>query len=169
MRTKKNIIERRKHNRFGIEDGVLVEFHKHRFLRLGKPRVVKSARMIDISLEGLAFEYVDQSMWSPDFDELSIKKTSGETRLERLPFKALSDFSTSKLPNSLQVRRYGARFGQLTSSQQHKLRYFIQDHAISNYLADRRNGEDRRRLNVIKYDVLERRERAERRLSPQNP
>lgn len=163
MSPKRNIIERRKHNRFGVEDGVTVEFLKPRFFKLGKPRVIKSARMIDISLEGLAFEYVDQNMWSPNFNELSIKKVSGATKLDRLPFKALSDFSTYKLPNAMQVRRCGAKFGQLTQGQQKRLRYFIQDHAISSYLAERRSGEDRRRLNVIRYDVLDRREGAERR------
>ena len=124
--------EKRKHNRFKVKDGVFVEFHKHRFLNLGKPLIAKSAPIIDINSEGLAFQYMDRNMWTPNFDELSIlnSKTAEDIKIDKMPFKAISDFSLSRLSNSIFKRRCGIKFGKLTSNQKKQLNRFIQIYAV---------------------------------------
>jgi len=57
MFIRSNFAERRKYNRFKVAEGAFAKFHKPRLFKLIKPRIVKSAPIIDISLEGLAFQY----------------------------------------------------------------------------------------------------------------
>jgi len=158
-----NFAERRKHNRFKVKKGPLVEFLKPRFLKLGKPRIVKTAQIVDISLKGLAFEYVDHNMWSPDFNELSIAEAIDKIKIEKVPFRAISDFSISRIENSTFLRRCGVKFGELTPNQKDQLHFFIQGHKISANPADRRAGRDRRQLDELKSDDLSRRKGVERR------
>ncbi len=129
MTIKSNIIERRKQHRFKVKEGAFAEFHKPRFFKLGKSRMVKSAPIINISIEGLAFEYTDGDMWSPEFNELSISKTADDIQIEKVPFKAISDFLTSRPSDSMFIRRCGVKFGDLTPTQKDQLHRFIQIYA----------------------------------------
>jgi len=130
MTIKKHIVERRKQSRFKIKGRAFVEFQKHRFFKLGKPHVIKSAEIIDVSLEGLAFQYTDRNMWAHDFNELSISKTDDDIKIGNIPFKAVSDFSVSRLSNSMFIRRCGIKFGELTPAQKLQLDYFIRNHTV---------------------------------------
>ena len=47
MSSKKGFVERRKYKRFNVEEGAFVEFYKHIFFKLGKPRIVKYAQIAD--------------------------------------------------------------------------------------------------------------------------
>jgi len=125
----KSFIEQRKHHRFKVKEGAFVGFYKPRVFKLGKPRLIKSAPIIDISLEGLAFQYTDFDMWSPNFDELSISKTDDEIKIGKVPFKAISDFLASRFSDSTFIRRRGVKFGKLTPNQKNHLRRFIQNQA----------------------------------------
>ena len=132
MTNRTGFIEKRKHNRFKVKDGVFVEFQKHRFLNLGKPLIAKSAPIIDINSEGLAFQYVDRNMWTPNFNELSIlnSKTAEVIKIGKVPFKTIYDFSLSRLATSIFKRRCGIKFGKLTSNQKKQLNRFIQIYAV---------------------------------------
>jgi hypothetical protein len=163
MTSKHHFPERRRSNRFEVQDGFWAEFYKPRFFGWGKPRIAKSAKIVDISLEGLSFQYEDRDMWSPEFNTLSISKIMGDTAIDNVPFKALSDFSVSRHSSAIPVRRCGAKFGELTAKQKNRLFYFIQNHTISNPPKDRRSLEDRRHLNASENRKIERRENAERR------
>ena len=136
MISKKDFVERRKQLRVKIKEGAFVEFHKPRLFNLGKPRIIKSFSIIDMSLNGLAFQYADRNMWSYDFNQLSISKTISKTddKIEKVPFKAVSDFSVSRLANSRFIRRCGVKFGKLTLAQKSQLVSFIRNHAISESL-----------------------------------
>ena len=58
--SKKDFVERRKQLRVKIKEGAFVELHKPRLFNLGKPRIIKSFSIIDISVNGLAFQYADR-------------------------------------------------------------------------------------------------------------
>jgi hypothetical protein len=160
MFVKSNFAERRKYNRFKVAEGVFAEFHKPRLFQIIKPRIVKSAPIFDISLEGLAFQYTDRTMWSPNFNELTISKAAAKITIDKVPFKAIADFWISRLPNSKFSRRCGVKFGELRPIQKDQLHYFIQDYTHS---ADRRTGKNRRQLDASKHSSLEKRNRIERR------
>jgi len=163
MIIRSNFVERRKHNRFEVKEGAVAGFHKPFLFGWGKSRIVKSAKITDISLDGLAFQYIDQNMWSPKYNELSISKTDDEIKIEKVPFKAVSDFTKSRLPNAKFLRRCGIRFGKLTPNQKHQLHYFIQDNTSTNQPMDRRTAKNRRRSGASKVGNLERRDKPERR------
>jgi len=143
MIVKSNFVERRKHNRVIIKEGAFVEFYKPRLFKLGKPRIVKSASIIDISKGGLAFQYIDRNMWPLDFFELSISKTADKIKIAEVQFKAVSDFSISQLSNSKFTRRRGVKFEKLTPTQQSQLSQLIQNQKIG----DRRSGFERRQFS----------------------
>ena len=129
MISRKGFVERRKQNRFKVKEGAFVEFYKPPLFKWGKPRIVKTASIIDISIEGLAFQYIDLKMLSFDFYELSVFKSAGEIKINKIPFKAVSDFSISRLSNSKLIRRCGIKFEKLTPYQQSQLRRLIQHYA----------------------------------------
>lgn len=160
MIIRSNFADRRKHNRFKVNEGVLAEFYKPRLFKLGKSRIVKSAQIVDISLEGLSFQYTGRNMWPTDFNELTISNAAAEIKISVVPFKTISDFATSRLPNSKFSRRCGVKFGKLRPIQKDQLHYFIQDHT---HPTDRRTGKDRRHLDPSKYSSLEKRNKIERR------
>lgn len=130
MIVKSNFVEQRKHNRIIIKEGAFVEFYKPRLFKLGKPRIVKSASIIDISKGGLAFQYIDRDMWPLDFFEFSISKTDDKIKIDDVQFKAVSDFSVSRLSNSKFTRRRSVKFEKLTSTQKTLLFQLIQNQTI---------------------------------------
>lgn len=131
MKSDNNFVDRRLRHRFKAKEGSLVKFHKRRLFNLGKPHVAKSGSIIDISLEGLSFQYAARDMWSPDFHELSISSSEAADgiKIDNLPFKAVSDFATTRLSPFMFNRRCGIKFKMLTLSQKHQLQRFIQHYA----------------------------------------
>jgi len=160
---KKHFVERRKKNRFKVKEGALVQFYKPPRFKLGKPRVIKSAPIIDISVGGLRFEYIARNMWPHNFDSLVISKASDKTRIDNVPFKAVSDFPISTLPNSTTLRSCGVKFMGLSPNQKSYLDSFIRDYTISNQTGDRRASPDRRSEDAPQYNDTEKRSGKERR------
>jgi hypothetical protein len=99
-------------------------------------------------------------MWSTDFNKLTISKAADKIKIDKIPFKAISDFSTSRLPNSKFLRRCGVQFGELRPVQKNQIHYFIQN---LTHTTDRRTVKNRRESNAPKDDGLERRDTVERR------
>lgn len=164
MTTRKDLVERRRHNRAKIKGEAFVEFYKPRLFKLGKPRIVFSAAIIDISGGGLAFEYNGRHMLFPDFYQLSISTTADKIKIGEVPFKVASDFSISRLSNSKFIRRCGVQFGELTPNKKFQLDAFIKNHTIvdtrsgierrqfsySNHSPELRSGKDRREAIALK-------------------
>lgn len=123
-----DIIEKRKQDRFQVEAGAVVEFSKPRFLNLGKPRVVKSAPIVNISGGGLAFEYEGRKMWSVEYQDLSITLKDGILRIENLPIKVISDRMVGNPLVSDRKRRCGVRFNSLSPEQKSQIRYILHHH-----------------------------------------
>ena len=85
--------------------------------------------MINISMGGLAFEYVAAKEPSIEATELELFVTDSVFRLYGVPCKSVWDLPVYKHPTiSLQKRQSGVQFGQLTSYQKSQLKLFIENH-----------------------------------------
>jgi ribosomal protein L20 len=140
MPNKTGVIEKRKHQRFKVKEGTFAEFHKPRLFKLGKSRIIKSVPIIGISYKGLTFQYTDRNMWSHNFNELSISRIADEVKIDKVQYKAVSDFIISDFAKSIVLRRCSIKFGELTPAQRFQLDHFIQDYTTG----DRRSGFERR-------------------------
>jgi c-di-GMP-binding flagellar brake protein YcgR len=113
-------VERRKHQRFQIPTGS--------FVALGPDDTILG-RIIDISLSGVAFHYMGDTLCFRPKDEsyLDIHLTEGDLSLKKVPVETVSDDEISDVVSSKLV---SVQFGQLTHHQISQLEHFIEDYAI---------------------------------------
>jgi hypothetical protein len=161
MTTSKYFAELRKQNRFKLREGIIVAFQKPRLFNLGRPRIVKTASIIDINRRGLAFKYMSHKMWPADFNKLSILQTTDEIEIDNLPYEVVSDFKAPNFTKSKPIRKCGVKFGELTLNQTILLNHLLLDYTSM----IKRPGNGRRRFNNPQYNGLERRVGSERRNS----
>ena len=120
---KKEIDERRKHNRYRARDFAFAVFKAH---------VSKLGQIIDISKSGLAFQYIASKEWSNGTFEIDMFLADNGFYLYNLTVKTVSDFevaSESSL-SSITMRRRGTQFENPTHDQMSQLEYFIQHHTV---------------------------------------
>ncbi len=159
--TSKYFAELRKQNRFKLREGFFVAFQKPILFNLGKPRIVKTASIIDINRRGLAFQYISHTMWPTDFNKLSILQTTDEIEIDNVPYVVISDFKAPNFTKSKPIRKRGVKFGELTINQT-----MLLNNLLLNYTSMvKRPGKCRRICDNPQYDGLERRARNERRKS----
>ena len=109
--------DRRQLKRLRVQDGAFV---------ILSPSDAGVGRLIDISMDGLSFDYVTTQKPSSKPTELEIFVSDSAFRLYNLPCKTISDFKTFEIPQvRSHRRRSGIRFGKLTQSQRSQLLYFI--------------------------------------------
>ena len=113
----------RKHRRLRVQDGAFVAI---------KPSDTHVGRLVDISMGGLAFDYVIGEKLPRPPTELEIFVKGGAFRLSNIPCKAIwVKASGQSRVTSVNRRRCGVRFGELTDHQEVKLKEFIETHTIS--------------------------------------
>jgi len=123
MGERKDVFERRRHERFRVEDGAWVVvrpfFHKN-------PR----GQIVDISRSGLAFCYTVEEESLDDSLELDICFADYGFCLRRAPFKIISDLKidNGNPPEAKPINRRGVEFGELTLKQISQLNYFNENH-----------------------------------------
>ena len=108
--------ERRRYKRYPVRDGILVSTAS----RIGE--------MLDISMGGLSFRQVDREELAADY-ESAILFGEDELFLEDIPLQVLGDYTEGPTAGYRQIRRIGARFGELGREQKELLRDFIQVHS----------------------------------------
>lgn len=115
-------VERRKHKRYMARHGAFA------VLALGSHFAILG-RMIDVSRGGLSFRYASAQAWVSQSMELAIWFGHQRFRLEKVPFKTVSDFEmVGETPASdVVIRRRGVRFGALTYEQKFELEQFIRE------------------------------------------
>jgi hypothetical protein len=161
MTTSKYFAELRKQNRFKLREGIFVAFQKPRIFNLGKPRIVKTASIIDINRKGLAFQYMSHKMWPADFNKLLILQTTDEIEIDNVPYVVISDFKAPNFTKSEPIRKCGVKFWELTLNQ-----IILLNHLLMSYTSMvKRPGKCRRICDNPQYDGLERRAGNERRKS----
>ena len=161
MTTSKFFAELRKQNRFKIREGIIVAFQKPRLFNLGRPRIVKTASIIDINRRGLAFQYISSKMWPADFNKLSILQNIDEIEIDNVPYEVVSDFKASNYTKSKPIRKCGVKFGELTLNQTILLNHLLKSHTSM----IKRPGNGRRIFNNTQYNGLERRAGSKRKNS----
>jgi hypothetical protein len=124
MATSKYFAELRKQNRFKIREGIVAAFQKPRLFNLGRPRIVKTASIIDINKRGLSFQYISHKMWPTDFNKLLILQTTDEIEIDNVPYVVISDFKALNFTKSKPIRKCGVKFGRAVA-QTHVLKRMI--------------------------------------------
>jgi hypothetical protein len=82
-------------------------------------------------MSGLAFDYVIGEELPRPPTELEIFVKGGTFRLSNIPCKAIwVKTSGRSRPTSINKRRCGVRFGELTDDQEVKLKEFIENYTI---------------------------------------
>ena len=162
MTTSKYFAELRKQGRFKIRECIFVAFQKPRLFNLGRPRIVKTASIIDINKRGLSFQYISNKMWPTDFNKLSILQTTDEIEIDNVPYEVVSDFKASNFTKSKPIRKCGVKFGELTLNQR-----ILLNHLLLSYSSMmKRPGNGRRIFDNSQYNGFERRAGSERRSLP---
>ena len=138
MTNKKQIVERREHKRFKVQEGASVVLRAHS---------IELGQIIDVSRNGLAFCYVSSQQPSSGSFELVILSSDHGFYLDEIPFKIVSDFEMNDDPLSFSTtRRCSVQFGKLRRKQVSRLEYFIQNHTIVDIqenLASKKPSENR--------------------------
>lgn len=143
MSTKMQITRRRKWKRYKIKGGAIVLLHKPRIIEIGKPKLIELGPIIDISMGGLAVQYIESKSRKQDSDTLSIAIPSLGVALDDLQCKVITEKSVASLPNGKQIYNRCVEFVNLTSVQNLQLESFIRKHTFHT-IQDRRSGRDRR-------------------------
>lgn len=145
--------------------------HKPRLIDIGKPRLVELGPVIDISLGGLAVQYIENKKRILDTDVLSVTIPGAGIKLEKIPFEVISDTITAELPDARKIRTRCVKFGKLSPYQAFQLESFIKNYTNSDGF-DRRTGTDRRDFDDPQFDdesyrtLYDRRMLGERRVIP---
>lgn len=122
--------DRRKRKRLRVQDGVFV---------ILSPSDAGVGRVIDISMDGLSFDYVTTRQPSGEPTELEIFVTDSTFRLHKIPCKTITDLKTFEIPRTRSHRRrVGVQFGELTERQKSQIEYFIQKYTTEEVTEERK-------------------------------
>ncbi len=96
------------------------------------PRSPVIGGILDISMGGLAFEYVAKEKETTPSSQLDILFTDGTFHLDELSLKTISDLETeSPAPVGFASRRCHVQFKNLTDDQMLGIMYLIQTHTMA--------------------------------------
>lgn len=151
MNTKMQITRRRKWKRYKIKGGAIVMIQKPRLLEIGKPKLIELGPIIDISMGGLAVQFVEKKIRQQDAEAISISIPSVGVTLPDLQCKVILEKVITTLPNGRQIYNRCVEFVNLTSVQNLQLESFIRKHTFHT-IPDRRSGRDRRCYTDPNFD-----------------
>ena len=116
-------LERRANKRFQAPTGAFAVFG---------PDGTKVGRIIDISMNGLAFRHVDKKEPLSGLHELDLFMIDNDFHLNKIPFETRSDYDiVHEAPFSfVTTRQTGLQFGELTPKQRSQLEHFIENHTL---------------------------------------
>ena len=118
---RKRTIERRKNKRYKAVEGAYAAI---------SPNSNKLGQIIDISMGGLCFKYMDNEdniEASGKRDEESIFLSSMGYYVGDLPFQTIADYEMTEIPSfsSMKVRKRHVKFTNLTFKQLFDLDYYL--------------------------------------------
>ena len=113
--------ERRKFQRFKVAYGAYA---------VAGPEAAKLGQIKDISMGGLAFNYLADEARSQRCNELDIIIRQYSMRIEHLPVKTISDFELAQqnVFSTVKLRQLGVQFGELTPDQTSQLEHLLKTH-----------------------------------------
>ena len=120
---RKRTVERRKNKRYKAVEGAYAAI---------SPNSHKLGQIIDISMGGLAFKYIDTSTEETETDkqvEETIFLSSMGYYVGDLPFKTISDYEVTNAPSfsSMKVRKRHVQFKDLSFKQLFDLDYYLRN------------------------------------------
>lgn len=120
---RKRTVERRKNKRYKAVEGAYAAI---------SPNSHKLGQIIDISMGGLSFKYIDTSNGSPNestpLDETIFLSSMGYY-VGDLPFKTIGDYEVTNAPSfsSMKVRKRHVQFTDLSFKQLFDLDYYLRN------------------------------------------
>jgi hypothetical protein len=113
--------DRRKFQRFKVAYGAYA---------VAGPEAAKLGQIKDISMGGLAFNYLADEARSQSCNELDIIIRQYSMRIEHLPVKTISDFELAQknVFSTVKLRQLGVQFGELTPDQTSQLEHLLKTH-----------------------------------------
>lgn len=120
MTTTKKTVERRKNKRYRAKEGAYAAISPHS-RRLGQ--------IIDISMGGLSFKYIDNSDEQEEKPERSIFLSSLGYYVGELPFKTIEDCEITNYPSfsSMKLRKRRVKFTELSFKQLFDLDFYLRN------------------------------------------
>ncbi len=120
---RKRTIERRKNKRYKAVEGAYAAI---------SPNSHKLGQVIDISMGGLSFKYIDTNSDDVEFEqspEESIFLSSMGYYVGDLPFKTISDYEITNAPSfsSMKIRKRHVQFTDLSFKQLFDLDYYLRN------------------------------------------
>jgi hypothetical protein len=118
---RRSSVPRRKHERNKVKGAVFAQIE-------GLPG--KVGQMIDVSMGGAAFHYIDIGKWPDSSFLLKIFAKSDNFHLDSLYFITITDLEADHelAFSSIPTRRRGGQFADLSPNQISKLEYFLINH-----------------------------------------
>ena len=113
--------ERRKSQRFKVAYGAYA---------VAGPEAAKLGQIKDISMGGLAFNYLADEARSQRCNRLDIIIRQYGMRIENLPVKTISDFELAQKNafSTVKLRQLSVQFGVLTTNQTSQLEHLLKTH-----------------------------------------
>jgi len=120
---RKRTIERRRHKRYKAVEGAYAAI---------SPNSHKLGQVIDISMGGLSFKYIDTTSDDTDFEqspEESVFLSSMGYYVGDLPFQTISDYEITNAPSfsSMKIRKRHVQFTDLSFKQLFDLDYYLRN------------------------------------------
>jgi len=116
--------EQRKSVRYKLSENTNVVLKQPKYFKFLKPSITKFA-IVDISIGGLQAQYVGADVHQYEKNILSTETDDGAIRIENIPFKVITDYSYTNLPNNTYLRRCGLKFGELSENQIQQIKELI--------------------------------------------
>lgn len=150
MKGERRLVRRRKWKRFETKGGAVVLLNRPYFNGWLGIKRVEMGPIVNISMGGLAVQYVENKKRVGDYAEMSIYAPGDGIALDRLPFDIISDYEVARMPDGKIIRNRCVKFGPLTTYQTFQLEQFIKNHGAK-CMEDRRQGADRRKFIDPRY------------------
>ncbi len=120
---RKRTVERRKHKRFKAVEGAYAAI---------SPNSHKLGQIIDISMGGLSFKYIDtrsETRVEQEQEEKAVFLSSMGYYVGDLPFRIISDYEVTNVPSfsSMKVRKRHIQFTDLSFKQLFDLDYYLRN------------------------------------------
>lgn len=156
---------RRQWKRYRVRGGAMVVLNKKGLLAVTPLRHLQLGPIIDISLGGIAAQYIETGQRKKRFSHLAIATMKGNILIDELGFEVARDSRLALLPDNRIIRCRCLRFVNLSQYQNYQLETFINTYGV-NPQNDRRAGTDRRRYQDPRFNDPEFRLVNERRQTP---
>ena len=151
MKDDRRKLRRRKWKRFETIIGAVVLLNKPYLMGLGGIKRIEMGPVVNISMGGLAVQYIGNKKRAAKYSELSIYIPAEGIVLDKVPFETISDFEMIRMPDEKVIRKRCVEFGTLTTYQTFQLEEFIKKHGAK-CLEDRRNGKERRQVQDSRFE-----------------